>query len=134
MTPDPDRLAALRREVGLFRDKERRRRRFDPVLHVGALGGERASVGLPASAQLDRQLRLELVSALVEVSPGRDGWVSRPGLVEPTDDDVAWLVAAAAAFGEAGRELDGFYVLTREGWLDVRTGERRVWKRLRLNR
>jgi hypothetical protein len=31
-----------------------------------------------------------------------------------------------------GRPLDGFYVITRTGWRDVRTGERRVWKRLRL--
>jgi hypothetical protein len=128
--------ALLRTEVGRFRETERRRRRFDLTVHVGELGGERESVVLPTNqaAYVDRQVRIELMSAVLEVAPGQHGWVTRPGPTELRDDDTMWLVAATGAFTAAHRALDGFYAITREGWVDVRTGERRVWKRLRLNR
>jgi hypothetical protein len=35
-------------------------------------------------------------------------------------------------FAAHGVRLTGFYAITRTGWLDVRTGEARVWRRLRL--
>jgi hypothetical protein len=85
---------------------------------------------------VDRQVRPDFVLALLETAPQATdcAWVSRPGETVVTDDDVAWLVAAESAFGSAGRDLAGCYVVTRHGWADVRTGESRVWKRLRLNR
>lgn len=135
--PDPAGLAGLlRTEVGRFRQAERRRR-FDPGIHVGAVAGERATVVVPARQReyLDRQVRVDLVSALLEEADhAAFAWVSRPGVAVLEDDDTSWGVAAQVAFGAAGRQLEGFFVITREGWLDVRTGDRRVWKRLRLER
>jgi hypothetical protein len=48
------------------------------------------------------------------------------------DYDVAWHAAAQRSFGAHEVELLGFRAVTRSGWIDVRTGERRTWKRLRL--
>lgn len=104
------------------------------------------SVGLPAAARdsfvvraqdvptVDGALRTDVISSLV----GQTGdecvcaWVTRPGVPDPHDLDLAWLAASEVAFGIHGRALVGFFAITRTGWLDVRTGERRVWKRLRL--
>ncbi len=132
----PDLRAQLRTAVGRFRETERRRRRFDPEVHVGVVGGASASVVVPRCwlAGLDRSLRVELVSALVETAPitPRALWLTRPGEVAVTSDDVGWLVGGEAAFGAAGLVLGGCYVVTRHGWVDVRSGDRREWKRLRL--
>jgi len=129
--------ARLRMEVGRFRQRERRRR-FDLVLHVGTVDAGSTSLEIPADRWefLDRQVRVELVSALLETAPeGSDSvWVTRAGSAVLEEGDVAWLPAAVAAFGAEGRELAGCYVITREGWVDVRSGERRVWKRLRIDR
>lgn len=132
-----DLQAVLRIEVGTFRAGERRRR-FAPKLCVGVLAGERRELELPVRKMeyVDRQVRPDYVLALLETAPEAADcvWVSRPGETVVTDDDVAWLVAAESAFGSADRGLTGCFVITRHGWIDVRTGESRVWKRLRLNR
>lgn len=86
------------------------------------------------TARPDVQLRVELVAALLESSDAPYAWVTRPGPAEVIEDDGAWLAAAVAAFGIAGRDLNAFYALSRTGWVDIRSGERRVWKRLRLDR
>jgi hypothetical protein len=137
MTTPDDLRARLRVESGRFREGERRRR-FDVALHVGTPGGARASVVVPAKqlAYVDRETRIELYSAMLEVAPGGtdSAWLTRPGTAALEPDDTAWMVGAMAAFGAAGMSLDGFFAVTRDGWVDVRTGERRVWKRLRLDR
>ncbi len=131
----PDLPTRLRTEVGRFRQGQQRRR-FDLALHVGTPDGARSSVEIPAKelGYLDRQTRTELFSALVEIAPaGTDSaWLTRPGGADAMAADVAWMVAAAAAFGSAGAELTGFFAITRWGWVEVRTGESRVWRRLRL--
>ena len=125
----------LRLEVGRFRRRESRRV-FDLAVHVGEPAGERDS--FVARAQdlpvLDDALRIDVVSSLVEQTPetAAYAWVTRPGVPAVHDRDLEWLAAASAAFGAHGRGLAGFYAVTRTGWLDVRTGEHRVWKRLRL--
>jgi len=135
-TPD-DLRSRLRVEAGRFRESERRRR-FDVALHVGTPSGPRTSTVVPAGQQayVDRQTRIELYAALLEVAPdGTDSaWLTRPGTAALEDEDTAWMVAATAAFGASGGSLEGFFTITRDGWVDVRTGERRVWKRLRLTR
>ncbi|HET7735130.1 MAG TPA: hypothetical protein VFK52_04110 [Nocardioidaceae bacterium] len=136
MTLPRDLQALLRTEVGTFRAGERRRR-FAPRLCVGQLAGERSDLELPVKQMeyVDRTLRPDYVLALLETAPEADAaWIARPGETVVTDDDVAWMVAAGSAFGSAGRELAGCYVVTRHGWADIRTGESRVWQRLRLNR
>jgi len=134
-----DQTQILRQEVAILRAQESRRV-FDVAIHVGELGGRRdsfvrtqdtASIDIAA---MDIGLRIDVVSSLVGTSAPEavSAWVSRPGAPHTHDVDLEWLAAASVAFGMHGRELAGFYAITRSGWLDVRTGEQRVWKRLRL--
>jgi hypothetical protein len=135
MHTSPDLRSLLRTEVGLFRARESRRV-FDTSVHVGALGGPRDSFveraqDLPA---MDAALRADVVAALVDETGDacRQVWLTRIGVPQLHDLDLAWLAAARTGFGMHGRPLDGFYALTRTGWLDVLTGDRHTWRRLRL--
>lgn len=112
------------------------RRVFDAAISVGRLTGERDSFVVRAqdAPAMDIGLRIDVVSSLVGQSSPEvtSAWVTRAGAPHVHDVDLEWLAAANVAFGIHGRELAGFYAITRSGWLDVRTGEQRVWKRLRL--
>jgi hypothetical protein len=121
--------------VGRFRARESRRV-FDAIVNVGTLAGSRDSFvaraqDLPA---LDPGLRIDVVCALLDDNDPRAAavWLTRPGAPSPHDLDLQWMAAATSAFGIHGRELAGFYAITRSGWLDLRTGQCRVWRRLRL--
>jgi hypothetical protein len=109
---------------------------FDAAVSVGVPAGARDSFVVRAQdlPALDAALRVDVLASLLEGSgpDWRTAWLTRAGGVEPLNADLDWLRAAATAFGMHGRPLDGFYVVTRSGWRDVRTGQRRVWKRLRL--
>ena len=101
--------------------------------------GDRLAVEVPwpAPAAYDHGLRFDLLVTLVErwARGGHRagfGWLTRPGVPEVHDVDLLWLAAASRAFGARGVDLLGFLALTRSGWIDVRSGERRTWKRLRL--
>lgn len=126
----------LRREVGLLRARESRRV-FDTMVHLGRLAGPRTSLvvagrDLPV---LDLGLRTDLVGRLLDSDGGTgtaEVWLSRAGTTDLQDRDLGWLAAASAACMERDRVLGAFYVVTRSGWLDPRTGRSRTWKRLRL--
>ena len=130
-----DQRSLLRQEVGMLRARESRRV-FDASINVGWLAGERDTFVVRAQdlPAVDAALRIDVLSSLVEQAPAeRVGvWLVRPGQPHPHDLDLEWLAAAGIAFGIHGREPAGFHTITRSGWLDVRTGERRTWKRLRL--
>ena len=119
----------------MLRERESRRV-FDVTVNVGIVAGERDSFVVRAQdlPAVDAALRIDVVSSLVAQTPPEAvrAWVTRAGEPHPHDLDLEWLSAATVAFGIHGRHLAGFYALTRSGWLDVRTGERRAWKRLRL--
>ena len=127
----------LRLEVGRLR-RDESRQRFDTVVHVGRLGGERrtCTVAPTELGTLDAGTRTEVIARLLEEDPVPEGpagvWVTRAGEPQIQDDDLAWHSAACLAFGALGRSLEGFWAVTRTGWLDVRTGESRTWKRLRI--
>jgi hypothetical protein len=127
--------ALLREEVGRFRERETRRV-FDAAVHVGEIAGPRDSFVMRAQdlPTVDAALRTDVLSSLVEQAPPgwRTAWLARPGSPELHDQDLRWLAAARTAFGIHGRPLDGFYVVTRQGWRDVMTEEMRTWTRLRL--
>ena len=130
-----ERRLLLRQEVGRFRERESRRV-FDTSVHVGVLAGPRTgfvarAADLPA---LDVALRIDVVSTLLEQSPEswRTAWVVRAGTPEVHDIDLEWLAAVHVGFGVHERPLDGCFVITRVGWRDLHSGERRVWARLRL--
>jgi len=130
-----DHQAGLRREVGLLRARESRRI-FETTVAVGRLGDDRRGfvVRAPDLPAIDAALRADVVSSLLEQAGTGPvaAWVSRSGSPVLHDMDLQWLAASIAAFGAHGRGLDGFYAITRTGWLDVRTHESRVWRRLRL--
>jgi hypothetical protein len=134
ITP-PDTALLLRREVGLLREREARRR-FDTAVYVGSLGGDRDSFVVRAGdvPALDHGLRVDVVAELLERTPAdlRTAWTVRPGTAEAHDEDALWHAAARAAFAMHGRPLEAFYTITRYGWRDVATGASRSWKRLRL--
>ena len=110
---------------------------FDTVVHLGRLDGPRErfvarATDLPA---LDEALRVEVLSGLLATAawhPSYAVWLTRAGVPEPHDEDLAWLAAARLAFAAHGHGLDGFYAVTRTGWLDLLSGARQTWKRLRL--
>lgn len=132
----PDRPALLRREVGLLRG-HCGRGRFPSVLHLGLLGGRQHPVTLdPADVPLlDPGARADLVGRLLDGWTGADPpvlWLTRPGAPDLEDDDLAWSAAADRAFAARGDAAPSCYVVTPTGWADVRTGEGRRWKRLRM--
>ncbi len=135
MQPVTDLRPLLREEVGMLRARESRRV-FDVAVNVGRIAGARDSFVLRAQdlPAVDAALRIDVLASLVGQSPADavTAWVARPGEPYPHDLDLEWMAAAAVAFDIHGRDLDGFYAITRTGWLDVRTGECRTWKRLRL--
>lgn len=136
MTTPPNTASLLRLEVGKLR-AQKTRRRFEPVLRVGRLAGTHHACALTAEDLpiLDAGTRHELICRLLEQGAhdaATEVWFTRPGEPLVQDEDLAWLSATSRAFGALGRSLHGFWTVTRTGWLDVRTGERRTWKRLRL--
>ncbi len=135
MTLVLDPAPLLRLEVGRLRQRETRRV-FDLAVYVGALDGDRASWVVPARdlPAVDHGVRTDVVSALLETAREEHSaaWLVRPGDPDQHDADLHWLAAADAAFAIHGRRLESFHAITRYGWRDVRTGESRHWKRLRL--
>jgi hypothetical protein len=132
-----DPRASWRREVGELRAGEQRRRH--PLgVHVGEPGGQRESVELPWPEPRwhDTGVRVDVVTALLgRTDPtvaATHGWITRPGVPELHDADLAWYAAAVRGCAVLGVALTGFHAVTRTGWVDVVTGERRAWKRLRL--
>ncbi len=132
-----DPRAGWRREVGELRVREQRRRH--PLgVHVGEPAGRRESLELPwpEPGWYDSGLRVDLVTALLARPGARVGsaacWLTRPGVPDLHDADLAWYAAALRGFGAQDVTLTGFYAVTRSGWLEVATGDRRAWKRLRL--
>lgn len=132
---DPAQSSLLRLQVGRLRARTARRR-FEPVVHVGSLGGEHTSCPVPVTDPvMDAGTRTELLSRLLESGAARHSaslWITRPGEPLLEDHDLAWLAAARLTFAALDRTLDGVWSVTRTGWLDVRTGEHRTWKRLRI--
>lgn len=132
--PNAWRAEALR--VGSLRP----RHAFALGVHLGRPGAFR--VGLELSwlevTGHDAGLRFDLVDALVGRwrlgRPAEDdayGWLTRPGAPEPHDVDHGWHAAFVRGAGAHELALAGFRVVTRTGWYDVVTAERRVWRRLR---
>lgn len=139
----PDRLprydAPWRVEVGRFR-AGLTSFLFPMGVHVGLPSAARVSLEVPwpVPEQYDVGLRFDLLDALVDQWQDEHrgepafAWLTRPGVAEVHDLDLQWQAATVRGFGAHEVDLKGFRVVTRNGWHDVATGERRVWKRLRL--
>jgi hypothetical protein len=129
----------FRAEVARLRSGERRRW-FPAHLHVGVPAGEqrRLTMPWPVPAEYDAGLLFDLIDAIVD-DLVRDsgsaepawGWLTRPGVPQLHDVDLACFSAATRAFGVHDLVMTGFRVVTRTGWLEPSTGASRTWKRLR---
>jgi hypothetical protein len=112
--------------------------RFDPALHVGDLTGDPATWQQAPRERLDPGLRAEVAAALLsraQTRPGRPAvWLTRPGVPEPHDLDLAWLGPLRRALAEAEVVPRCLAVVTRSGWYAPLTGERATWQRLRVRR
>jgi hypothetical protein len=125
--------AVLRRAV-LDHATAERRRACPALLHVGVPGGAEEVFAADPGEPLDHALRADIVAALLQrarrAGPVPMLWLTRSGPLEVQDVDAAWLASARSATLEAGVRLT-MVVVTRQGWLDPRSGVRREWKRLR---
>jgi len=127
-----DRTAALRLEVRRFATDCGRTRALSPLVHVGALGGVREHVTPDPSYAAG--LRVDLATRvldLVDDPAAATAWLTRGGPLIVGDLDLAWFAASTAAFARHGVTEVPFHVVTRHGWLDVRAGDHRVWRRVR---
>jgi hypothetical protein len=137
--PHPDPLTPhthglLRRAVLDFRMAESRRT-HPPVLHVGVPGAADVSYEPRGDEPMEHGLRADLVAAFLRLTSSEPVaeplvWLTRTGDFVLEDVDAAWLSAARSAFAESGLTLT-MVVVTRRGWWDPRSGQRREWKRLR---
>jgi hypothetical protein len=142
--PSADQSAAA--DDQLFRDAvarlraTERRRLFPLSVHVGVPDGAQRGLELawPVPEEYDAGLRFDVVDALAEgllaevpALGAAWGWVVRPGVPQPHDQDLAWFAAVSRVFAAHELTMKGFRAVTRTGWLDVVTGESRTWKRLR---
>lgn len=127
-------LAGVLRRAVLDHVQAERRRSFAGLVHVGFPGGTEEVFAVVPDERLDHGLRADVVAALLQRTR-RGGvvplvWLTRSGPLELQDVDAQWLAAARSAAAEAGIGLT-LVVVTRSGWLDPRSGVRRVWKRIR---
>jgi hypothetical protein len=110
------------------------RRALPTVLHLGHPRAE--EVVLAEQGWYDAGARADLVTRALEglADPAPLAWLTRRGELDPTDADLAWCAAARTGFGRHGLVLDGFYVVTRTGWVDLTSDTRQEWVRVRPNR
>ena len=123
---------AIRAELRAFVDAAGTRRSLGTTCHVGHPGDAHAR--WPHDVTADHSLRTDLVERAIDgllVTDGACAWVTRGGELEVSDADAAWFAAARTAFARHGLVLPAFFVLNRSGWVDLVSGERRAWSRVR---
>jgi hypothetical protein len=129
-----------RLEVGRTRAAHPRRA-LPFTVNVGRPAGARVTAILPwpPPPEYDAGLRFDLLDALVEQWQDGDegddrayGWLTRPGVPSVHDEDLRWFAATTRAAQARELRLVAFRAVTHTGWLDVATGERTTWRRLRL--
>lgn len=121
--PDPLVLSAgLRTVLHAFLDAAGSRRVLPTVFHVGRPGGrpeERWAV--VEDSCYDLAFRADLVArgldTLVLETPLP--WLTRGGDLTSTGVDRAWLAASRSAFERHGLDLPAFFVVTRQGWVNL---------------
>jgi hypothetical protein len=130
---DPSLAAAIRGELRAFVDTAGTRRSLPTTCHVGHPGGQQSRWHHEGPDD-DPTMRADLVERAIDglaVTDGACGWMTRGGDLALTDADAEWFAAARTAFARHGLPLPAFLVLNRTGWVDLVTGERRQWSRLR---
>lgn len=121
----------LRRAV-LDHTATEHRRSFLPLVHLGIPGGKEVAHAHREDEPTDAWLRADIIHSMrrrVGV-PDPIMWLTRAGSTEIEDVDLRWLAAARQAFREIDAPLT-YVVVTRNAWVDPRSGMSRRWKRLR---
>ena len=131
---DSSLAAAVLVELRAFVRGAGSRRNLPPTCHVGHPGGQRSWF---AHHEVDHaSLRADLVERAIDglaETSGACAWVTRSGGLQLTDPDVDWFAAARTGFGRHGLPVPAFLVLNRTGWVDLVSGERREWSRVRAS-
>lgn len=129
---DPALASSIHAELRAFVGAAGTRRSLPTTCHVGHPGGERTC--WPHEVTTDHSVRTDLVERAIDgllVAEGACGWVTRGGELHVTDADAAWFAASMTAFGRHGLKLPAFFVLHRNGGLDLVSEEQREWSRVR---
>lgn len=124
--------AAIHVELRAFVAAAGNRRSLPITCHVGHPGGQQAWFAHDAGARTS--LRTDLVERAIDGLLDTNqacAWVTRSGELDLADADAEWFAAARSAFARHGLRLPAFFVLNRNGWTDLLTGERRTWSRVR---
>ncbi|MCW2785886.1 MAG: hypothetical protein JWP74_2403 [Marmoricola sp.] len=126
-----ERAVDLRKAMTAFARSAGRRRVLPTSVHLGSLGGRHTTV--PHDDGLDAAMRADIVERLLDrIEPGAPDepqvWVTRCGRLAIGDADIAWFAAARTGFGRHGLPFPGVVVMTREGWLDVGSGQVVLWR------
>ncbi len=133
---DPCLSAAVRAELRAFAVAAGTRRSLPTTCHIGHPGGEHSSWVQGGGAEAPG-LQADLVERAIDglvLTDGACGWLTRGGELDLADADAEWFAAARCGFARHGLSLPAFFVLNRTGWVDLVTGERRTWTRLRQSR
>jgi len=128
----PSLATAIHAELRTFVGAAGSRRALSTTCHVGHPGGEQSR--FPHDLVDEPCLRADLVERAIDgllVTEGVCAWVTRGGELDTADADAEWFAAARTAFARHGLTLPAFFVLNRSGWVDLVTGERRLWTRVR---
>jgi hypothetical protein len=129
-----DELAAgITRELRMFVAAAGTRRGLPTTCYVGHPGGEKAGLAWVEDAGLRPDLVVRAIEGLA-TTEGACAWVTRGGEQGTTDADAAWFAAARHGFARHDLSLPAFAVVTRNAWVDLVSGERRVWRRVRTRR
>ena len=140
--PSPQLARWLRARVARLRQDSTRRvfpSQLDVVPEVPAEPTTAALVSRARAAEADDHgLRVDLLIRLLgEMSAGGppDPRVAlihvRPGPTELADSDFAWWSAARCTHRLTAVEVARTVAVTRWGWVDVPSGQRKTWARLR---
>lgn len=123
----------LAHAVRAFVDASGRKRDLPATVHVGLPLSH--FLQIPDDDRYDAGLRTDLVERALSCldQPEPMVWLTRPGADHPYDVDHAWCAATTSAALRAHR-IVGFYVVTRQGWTHLESGESKLWERVRPKR
>lgn len=132
--PDLPRAGEVHRALYDFVSGAGRQRNLPTTLHLGVPSG--THVAIDHEDWFDAALRADLVERALACTEAADplAWLTRPGRLVAHERDHQWLAATASAFATHGMSLRDFYVITRQGWLELTSGEAHSWYRVRPHR
>ena len=129
---EPALADAIRAELRAFVIAAGTRRSLATTCHVGHPCGEQVHLehGVTTEPALRADLVERAIDGLLDLN-GACAWMTRGGELTLGDADAEWFAASQTAFARHGLRLPAFFVLNRNGWVDLVSGEQRRWSRVR---